>query len=132
MCPLSPLRQKARPFFSYALRQSTHIFTGCQYNLKKFFRYFFLFRALTQAFSRGIVASAYIAGVSRLMSAIYGGVFFMVALASVRAHWLDDAPSIVVSASWLKEFGFEIGAKVVIEVTQGVVTIKPVDCEEEG
>ncbi len=56
----------------------------------------------------------------------------MVALASVRAHWLDDAPSVVVSAAWLKEFGFEIGSKVVIEVTQGVITIKPVDCEEEG
>jgi antitoxin component of MazEF toxin-antitoxin module len=56
----------------------------------------------------------------------------MVALASVREHWLDDAPSVVVSASWLTEFGFEIGKKVVIEVTQGVITIKPVDCEEEG
>jgi antitoxin component of MazEF toxin-antitoxin module len=55
----------------------------------------------------------------------------MVALASVRGHWFDDAPSVVISASWLKDFGFEIGAKVVIEVTQGVITVKPVDCEED-
>ncbi len=55
----------------------------------------------------------------------------MVALASVREHWLDDAPSVVISASWLKDFGFGIGTKVVIEVTQGVITVKPIDCEEE-
>ncbi len=54
----------------------------------------------------------------------------MVALSSVKEYWLDDAPSVVVSASWLTEFGFEIGKKVVIEVTQGIITIKPVDCEE--
>jgi len=65
-------------------------------------------------------------------STVFLEVYFMVALASVRAHWLDDAPSVVVSASWLAEFGFQIGSKVVIEVTQGVITIKPVDCEEEG
>jgi hypothetical protein len=55
----------------------------------------------------------------------------MVALSSIRPHWMDDAPSVVVSAAWLKDFGFDIGAKVVIEVTQGVITIKLVDCEEE-
>lgn len=55
----------------------------------------------------------------------------MVALSSIRPHWMDDAPAVTVSASWLKEYGFEIGAKVVIEVTQGVITIKPVDCEDD-
>jgi len=55
----------------------------------------------------------------------------MVGLSSVREYWLDEAPSVVISASWLEDFGFKIGTKVVIEVTQGVITVKPVDCEEE-
>jgi hypothetical protein len=50
----------------------------------------------------------------------------MVALSSVKSHWLDDAP-----AEWLRTFGFEVGCKVVIEVSQGVITIKPVDCEDD-
>jgi hypothetical protein len=36
-----------------------------------------------------------------------------------------------VSAEWLKDFGFEVGCRVVIEVSQGVITIKKVDCENE-
>ncbi|HEY9059682.1 MULTISPECIES: SymE family type I addiction module toxin [Pseudobacteroides] len=55
----------------------------------------------------------------------------MVALSSVKSHWLDDSPAIVVSAEWLATFGFEVGCRVVIDVTQGIITIRPVDCEEE-
>jgi hypothetical protein len=54
----------------------------------------------------------------------------MVALSSIRSHWLDDAPVITVSAEWMKEFGFEVGCRVVIEVSHGIITIKPVDCED--
>jgi hypothetical protein len=43
----------------------------------------------------------------------------MVALSSIRSHWLDDAPAVTVSADWLKDFGFEVGCRVVIEVSQG-------------
>jgi len=65
------------------------------------------------------------------MSSICGGVF-MVALSSVKSHWLDDSPAIVVSAEWLATFGFEVGCKVVIDVSQGIITIRPVDCEDDA
>jgi hypothetical protein len=55
----------------------------------------------------------------------------MVALSSIRSHWLDDAPAVTVSAEWLKDFGFEVGCRVVIEVSHGIITIKKVDCEDE-
>jgi len=32
----------------------------------------------------------------------------MVALSSIRSHWLDDAPAVVVSADWLSQYGFEL------------------------
>jgi hypothetical protein len=53
----------------------------------------------------------------------------MVDLSSIRSHWLDDAPAITVSGEWLAQFGFEVGCRVVIEVSHGIITIKPVDCE---
>jgi hypothetical protein len=66
------------------------------------------------------------------MSVIFiGEVYFMVALSSIRSHWLDDAPAVTVSAEWLKDFGFEVGCRVVIEVSHGIITIKKVDCEDE-
>jgi hypothetical protein len=55
----------------------------------------------------------------------------MVAISSIRSHWLDDAPAVTVLAEWLKDFGFEVGCRVVIEVFQGVITIKAVDCEDD-
>jgi hypothetical protein len=55
----------------------------------------------------------------------------MVALSSIRSHWLDDAPAVTVSAEWLRGFGFEVGCRVVIEVSKGIITIKKVDCEGE-
>ncbi|KNY30085.1 SymE family type I addiction module toxin [Pseudobacteroides cellulosolvens] len=55
----------------------------------------------------------------------------MVALSSIRSHWLDDAPAVTVSADWLRDFGFEVGCKVVIEVSQGVITIKKIHSEDE-
>jgi hypothetical protein len=68
----------------------------------------------------------------RLIGAIFiGRCIFMVALSSIRSHWLDDAPAVTVSAEWLRDFGFEVGCRVVIEVSQGVITIKKVDCEDE-
>jgi hypothetical protein len=55
----------------------------------------------------------------RLIGAIFiGEVYF---LSSIRSHLLDDAPAVTVSAEWLRDFGFEIGCKVVIEVSQGVM-----------
>ncbi len=55
----------------------------------------------------------------------------MLRLSSVAPYWMDESPSVTVSASWLKDYGFEIGKKVVVEVSQGVITIKPLDSEEE-
>ena len=55
----------------------------------------------------------------------------MVRLSAVASHWMDDSPSVLVSAPFLRDFGFEIGGKVVIEITQGVITIKALDSQEE-
>lgn len=44
----------------------------------------------------------------------------MLRLSTVVPHWMDDAPSIIVSASCLKDFGFELGARVVVEVSRGL------------
>ena len=55
----------------------------------------------------------------------------MLRLSSVTSYWLDEAPAVTVSAAWLRDFGFDIGCKVVVEVSQGVITIKPLDSEEE-
>jgi hypothetical protein len=67
----------------------------------------------------------------KLIGCIFLEVFYMVALSSIRSHWLDDAPAITVSGEWLAQFGFEVGCRVVIEVSHGIITIKPVDCEVE-
>jgi hypothetical protein len=56
--------------------------------------------------------------------------FFMVCLGSVGRFWLDDALEIRVSGSWLSNFGFEHGRKVVAEVTQGQIIIKAVQIED--
>jgi hypothetical protein len=56
---------------------------------------------------------------------------FMVGLSTVISHWLDDSPAVTVSAPWLRDFGFEVGSKVVIEVSKGVISIKMLDSEEE-
>ena len=56
----------------------------------------------------------------------------MVCLSKVSTFWLEDkAPLVSVSGEWLKEFGFEVGTKVVIDVTQGQIVIKPVDVEDD-
>jgi len=57
-------------------------------------------------------------------------VVFMVCLGSVGKFWMDDCPEVKVSGSWLKEFGFEYGHKVVVEVTKGQIVIKAVDVED--
>jgi hypothetical protein len=57
----------------------------------------------------------------------------MVRLSSVSSYWMEDgAPSVSVSGSWLRDFGFESGKKVVVEVSQGEISIKLVDCEDEA
>lgn len=54
----------------------------------------------------------------------------MVCLGSVGKFWLDESLEVKVSGSWLKEFGFEYGRKVVVEVTQGQIVIKAVHIED--
>ena len=66
-----------------------------------------------------------------LQPSIFGGVCIMVRLSVVASHWMDDSPSVLVAAPFLRDFGFEIGAKVVIEITQGVITIKALDTQDE-
>lgn len=55
----------------------------------------------------------------------------MFRLASVDSHWLEeDSVEVAIRGSYLQKFGFCEGTKVVIEVTEGLITIKPVDIEE--
>jgi len=56
--------------------------------------------------------------------------FFMVCLGSVGKFWMDECLEAKVSGSWLKEFGFEYGHKVVVEITKGQIVIKAVDVED--
>jgi len=86
---------------------------------------------LTGAGDGGILRCAY--------GAVFGSVgaeyflwrlFFMVCLGSVGKFWMDECLEVKVSGSWLKEFGFEYGHKVVVEVTKGQIVIKAVDVED--
>jgi hypothetical protein len=60
-------------------------------------------------------------------------VFCMVRLSEVSAFWMEeDSSSVVVSGAWLRNFGFEPGRKIVVDVTKGQIVIKlveAVDCE---
>jgi len=56
--------------------------------------------------------------------------FFMVCLGSVGKFWMDECLEVKVSGSWLKDFGFEYGHKVVVEVTKGQIVIKAVHIED--
>mgnify|MGYP000383305706 CR=1 FL=1 len=51
----------------------------------------------------------------------------MVRISEISAWWMeDDCPNVSVSGSFLKDFGFNIGKKIVIEVLKGQIVIKPV------
>ena len=55
----------------------------------------------------------------------------MVRICEVSRYWLEDgAPLVAVSGAWLKDFGFDIGVKVVVEVRSGEIVIKAVDAED--
>jgi hypothetical protein len=55
----------------------------------------------------------------------------MVRISEVSTYWMEEgAPLIAVSGSWLTDFGFEIGRKIVIDVSMGQIIIKAVDMEE--
>lgn len=55
----------------------------------------------------------------------------MVRLSEVSHSWLEEgSPLVAVSGTWLKDFGFEEGKKVVIDICQGQIVIKAVDCED--
>jgi hypothetical protein len=60
----------------------------------------------------------------------FGGWLFMVYLGSVGKFWLDECLEVKVSGAWLKDFGFELGRKVVVEVTEGQIVIKAVHIED--
>ena len=54
----------------------------------------------------------------------------MVCLSEVTTFWMEEgSPQVAVSGAWLKDFGFEVGKKVVIDICQGQIVIKAVDCE---
>ena len=57
-------------------------------------------------------------------------VVFMVCLGSVGKFWIDECLEVRVSGTWLKDFGFEYGHKVVVEVTAGQIVIKAVQIED--
>lgn len=55
----------------------------------------------------------------------------MVRLSEVSSSWLEGGTSqVVVGGSWLPQFGFAAGVKVVIEVSKGQIVIRPVDGED--
>jgi hypothetical protein len=55
----------------------------------------------------------------------------MVRISEVSAYWMEeDTPIIAVSGRWLRSFGFDIGCRIVIDVTKGQIIIKAVDVEE--
>ena len=57
----------------------------------------------------------------------------MVRISEVSSYWMeDDCPMVSVSGTWLKDFGFAQGRKIVVEVTDGQMIIKAVDGEEMG
>lgn len=56
----------------------------------------------------------------------------MVRISEVGTWWMEDGcPILSVSGSWLKDFGFDIGRKVVVEVTDGQIVVKAVDAVED-
>ena len=55
----------------------------------------------------------------------------MVMIGSVGGYWLeDDALELAIRGAYLREFGFEAGSRVVIEVTQGQIVVKLIDAED--
>ena len=57
----------------------------------------------------------------------------MLRLSQVSTYWLEDAcPQVSISGAWLRDFGFDVGGRVVVEVSQGQIIIRPVDAEDEG
>ena len=55
----------------------------------------------------------------------------MVRLSEVSSSWLEEGTSqVIVGGTWLADFGFTTGVKVVIEVSKGQIVIRPVDGED--
>ncbi len=55
----------------------------------------------------------------------------MVRISEVSTYWMEEgAPQVAVSGAWLRDFGFEVGGKVVVEVIKGQIIIKAVDSED--
>ena len=54
----------------------------------------------------------------------------MVCLGSVGKFWMDECLEVRISGTWRKDFGFEYGHKVVVEVTTGQIVIKAVQIED--
>ena len=55
----------------------------------------------------------------------------MVILSYVDDYWLDDGSEIKISGKYLRNFGFEPNSRVVIDITDGEIVIKPVDMEDQ-
>jgi hypothetical protein len=55
----------------------------------------------------------------------------MVHIMKVADYWLeDDTPSINIAGKWLKEFGFDIGKRIVIEASKDQIVIKAANSVE--
>lgn len=56
------------------------------------------------------------------------GSICMVRLSEVSAFWMEDSSSsVVISGAWLRNFGFEPGRKIVVDITKGQIVIKLVE-----
>lgn len=55
----------------------------------------------------------------------------MVIISEVKPYWMeDDSPLIAITGQWLRDFGFDIGSRIVVDVIKGQIIIKAVDVEE--
>ena len=55
----------------------------------------------------------------------------MVRISEVKSYWMEeDSPLIAISGQWLRDFGFDIGSRIVVDVMKGQIIIKAVEVEE--
>jgi hypothetical protein len=55
----------------------------------------------------------------------------MVRISEVKSYWMEeDCPLIAISGQWLRDFGFDIGLRIVVDAIKGQIIIKVVDVEE--
>ena len=61
---------------------------------------------------------------------LQGEVFGVASMSQVSKSWSGDSvPTLVISGDYLSDFGFDVGKKVIVEITDGQIVIKTVNAE---